>query len=360
MRRQRQCRRGFTLLEVVIALAVAAILVGALYVAVDLQLRYAQMSRDTIQNSTLERAVLAGMDADAAQVVGLCDPARFRFSSGQETPQTVPTTGGANANGSGAATGSSSANTSSSSNTSSASGTNSSASSSTTTGANGSTDVQSSFGSTSAVTNSSGTTNIVLPLGVMGDSQSLHLFISNLPREIYRSNAAFANAAAGNTPPVSDIRRVSYWLVGGGDGPGGLARQEISLSTSDDALENLPPDVDNENSFIIADEVRSLQFQYWDGTQWEDSWDSTEVGPDGVTPIGSPLAVAVTIGFAPKQTGPAQSDAPIHTVRHILVIPSANGMTLQTDEATGTSLQTTTSSNTTNSNSTTNGGGASP
>ena len=119
----------------------------------------------------------------------------------------------------------------------------------------------------------------MLPFGVMGDDQSLHLFISNLPREIYSSNGAFGATDPSNTPPpVSDIRRVSYWLVGGEDNPGGLARQEVSLATSDDALQNLPPGVDNENSFIIADEVRSLQFQYWDGTDWQDSWDSTNSG----------------------------------------------------------------------------------
>ena len=50
----------------------------------------------------------------------------------------------------------------------------------------------------------------------------------------------------------------------------------------------LPPDVENESSFIIADEVRSLQFQYFDGTDWQDSWDSTTLGSDGITPIGSP------------------------------------------------------------------------
>ena len=38
MRRQRRSRRGFTLLEMVIATAIAAILVGALYVAVEMQL----------------------------------------------------------------------------------------------------------------------------------------------------------------------------------------------------------------------------------------------------------------------------------------------------------------------------------
>jgi prepilin-type N-terminal cleavage/methylation domain-containing protein len=350
MRRQRRSRSAFTLLEMVIATAIAALLVGALYVAVDLQLRLAQMSRDTIQDSTLERALMARMDADAAQVVTLSDPARYRYQAGLDTVQPASTAGGAN---------SSSGNTANAStNTSNTSTTNTTSANSSTSSTSSSSGATSSFGSTSAVTNSSGATNIVLPLGVMGDSQTLHLFISNLPREIYSSSASFNNADAGTTPPMSDIRRVSYWLVGDSDNQGGLARQEIPLATSDDALQNLPPQVDNETSFIIADEVRSVQFQYWDGTAWQDSWDSTQLGPDGVTPIGSPLAVAVTVSIAPQQSEPGQADAPLRTFRHVLVIPSANGLTLQTEAATGTSTATTPS--TTNSSSTTNGGGASP
>ena len=192
----------------------------------------------------------------------------------------------------------------------------------------------------------------------MGDSESLHLFVSNLPREIFSSGN---NLASGDAPPGSDIRRISYWLVGGEDSPGGLARQEVPLATSDDALQNLPPGIDNENSFIIADEVRSLSFEYWDGTDWQDSWDSTTPGPDGVTPIGSPLAIAVTMGIAPS-TRPARGKPTSRCgrIRHVLVIPSANGMTLQTEAASGTSTQSTTNSTNSGTSSMTNGGGVSP
>ena len=85
-----------------------------------------------------------------------------------------------------------------------------------------------------------------------------------------------------------------------------MARQEIPLVTSDDALQNLPPGIDNESSYVLADEVRSLNFQYFDGTDWQDSWDSTALGADGVTPVGSPRAIAVTIGIAPSR-GPGTS-----------------------------------------------------
>jgi hypothetical protein len=319
------------------ATTIAVLLLGALYVAVNMQLQSAQMSRDTIQGSTLERALMARMDADAAQVIGLSDPARYRFQAGLDTTESSATA---------------------------TPGSTTPAPSPTPSATNMTPVAVGATGLSSAVTSSSsdgsGVSNVVLPLGVMGDSRTLHLYISNLPREIFSSGASLAATGAGDVPPpVSDIRRVSYWIVGGSDSPGGMARQEVSLATSDDALQNLPPGIDDETSFIIADEVRDLNFQYWDGTQWQDSWDSTTLGPDGVTPIGSPLAVAVTVQIALPHSGPPQGEEPLRTFRHILAIPSANGMTLQTAATSGTGAQPTTSTSP-NANSAMSGGGASP
>jgi prepilin-type N-terminal cleavage/methylation domain-containing protein len=296
MRNRRRSRPGFTLLEVILATTIALLLLGALYVAVDMQLGYAQMSRDNIEQSTVAREVLARMDADAARVVALSDPARFRFAAGLDTPDVTSSSAMTTPN----------ANATTNNNTTNSNNSNSSDSSTT----------------TSAGTNAP----IVLPLGVMGDSETLHLFVSDVPPELFTSGLNFNSQDQSNTPPVvSDLRRVSYWLVGGGDSPLGLARQEVPLVTSDDALQNLPPGLDNEASFILAEEVRSLSFQYFDGTEWQDSWDSTTLGPDGVTPVGSPAAIAVVIGLADLNAGPQQAGAPLKMFRHVLLIPSANG-----------------------------------
>ena len=53
---------------------------------------------------------------------------------------------------------------------------------------------------------------------------------------------------------------------------------------------------------VIAPEVQSLQLQYYDGTTWQSSWDSTVIGTDGITPLGPPAAIQITIGVQP--TGP--------------------------------------------------------
>ena len=346
MRRRHPSRRGFTLLEVVLATAIAVLLLGALYVAVDMQLGYMQMSRDVVEESTLSRALFTRMDNDASQVVGLSDPARFRFANGLDTPDVTSSSqqGGTSPGGASPAATTPAA----------ASSTTTPASTSTSSGA------ASSFGSTSATTTAAGVSNIVLPLGVEGDSETLHLFVSNLPREIYASGNSFADISSGAyTPPVvGDVRRISYWLVGGGDSPAGLARQDVPLATSDDALQNLPPGVDNESSYIIADEVRSLSFQYFDGQQWWDSWDSTELGPDGATPIGSPVAIAVTVGVARPHSPGQPADASLRMYSHTLFIPSANGITMlsQATSGAGSSSTTTGQSN----QSTASGGGVSP
>jgi Tfp pilus assembly protein PilV len=292
IRRQRRGRSGFTLVELVLATTIAMLLLGALYVAVDMQLRFAQNSRDLVEESTLARALLARIDFDVSQVVGLSDPGRFRIASGADAL--------------------SDPNATSSSTTSAAPTT-----ATPTSGASGGASSASPASSTST-TDSGTSTSIALPLGVQGDSETLHLFVSRFPRELY------VNLNSDTQPVVSDLRRISYWLPGGQDSPMGLARQEVPLVTSDDALQNLPPGIDKESTYVIADEVRELQFQYFDGTNWQDSWDSTLPGADGVTPIGSPCAIMVTLGVArPGANGN------LKTYRHVIAIQTANGATAQ-------------------------------
>jgi hypothetical protein len=313
VRRQRRGRSGFTLVELVLATTIAMLLLGALYVAVDMQLRFAQNSRDLVEESTLARALLARIDSDVSQVVGLSDPGRFRLAAGAD----------ALADPSATSSSTSTPSTTASSTTSSTSSTSASSSTSS---------------SGSASTTDSGTsTNVVLPLGVLGDSETLHLFVSRFPRELY------VNPDSDTQPVVSDLRRISYWLPDGQDSTTGLARQEVPLVTSDDALQNMPPGIEGEaSSYVIADEVRELNFQYFDGTNWQDSWDSTVAGADGVTPIGSPCAIAVTVGIA--RPG---ADGAVKTYRHVIAIQTANGNTPQAQSSQQSSASTT-------------GGGATP
>jgi hypothetical protein len=80
---------------------------------------------------------------------------------------------------------------------------------------------------------------------------------------------------------------------------------------------------------VLAPEVKSVQFQYFDGTDWQDSWDCTTSGDDGVTPIGPPQAIAVVVEIAVPQDGPKGEEPPTKRYRHVVACVTANGTTPQ-------------------------------
>src|SRR5207245_5664943 len=126
---------------------------------------------------------------------------------------------------------------------------------------------------------------------------------------------------------LSDLRRVSYWLAGGGE-PIGLARQEVTMVTSDQAMADVPPSIPDEASMVIAEEVKSLTFSYWDGTAWQDTWDGTTPGADGSTPVGPPVAIAVTLGIAsPGAAASTNADQQLKLHRHGVFVTTGNGTT---------------------------------
>jgi hypothetical protein len=138
----------------------------------------------------------------------------------------------------------------------------------------------------------------------------------------------------GQTPVVGDTRRITYWLIAGEGGQSGLARNEIKVATSPDSItagttgttgtDLMPTNVDLAKA-VIAPEVRSVKFRYFDGTEWQDSWDSTTLGADTITPIGSPRAIEITLGIA----RPGSKNAEPKTFRQVIFLPTANGTTQQ-------------------------------
>ncbi|HZT80376.1 MAG TPA: prepilin-type N-terminal cleavage/methylation domain-containing protein, partial [Gemmataceae bacterium] len=231
-------RLGYTLLEVLLALAIGVLLLAALYAAVRIQFRLTQSGRDRVERATLARSVLARMQSDIAPSLPPYDPTRTQAQGGS------PGGGGMQGGGS---QGGGSQGGSTQGGAASPSGSGSSGSGS---GSGGS------QSTTGAVTNLNGP--VTFNLGVQGDANHLTLYVSRAPREL---TAALA-AQAENPPLVSDLRRITYWLASGGTT--GLARQEIKVATSDDALN--APAYPDDASFIIAEEVQGVEFQYWDGT----------------------------------------------------------------------------------------------
>jgi type II secretory pathway pseudopilin PulG len=266
-------RSAFTILEILMALAIGVMLLGALYIAVSMQMRSAQVGRQMMQQNTLVRSLFSRIDNDLNATVNQTDPARWRNQN-----------------------------------------------------------ISSTMSVNTATTSSNGiwtTSTILLPLGGFGpsDDQHLNVFVVRFPREAYQQSSDDPNDTnTQNQLTVSDLRRISYWFVQGK----GLARQEYAQATSDDAQNmNAPPDDD---STIIAPEVTNVKFSYFDGTEWQDSWDGTQIipSPDGLTPLGSPRAIKIMLEFElPRDEFATDSNAARKTKQytHVILVNSASGPT---------------------------------
>lgn len=139
------------------------------------------------------------------------------------------------------------------------------------------------------------------------------------------ANTTDPNNPDPNAPATSDVRVVSYWIEPGK----GLCRQEIMQATSTDAQPGNAQysyDPSDPSMTILAPEVKNMTLQYFDGTNMNDTWDGTQLGADGLTPIGSPLAIVLTMDIATKSADPNE-DSPLKTYRHVIAIPTANGTT---------------------------------
>ena len=280
-------RPGFTLLEMLLATFVSVLLMGAVYVAVDIQLRHADAGRDAIGRDSLGRALLAAMTNDIKRCVN------------QVAPTLPPATSTSSSASSLAAASSTTPSTTSSNVTPSASATSNSGASSPATG------------SPASALPATGDT-MQFTLGVRGTPTTLTLYVSKLPKELDSSRAEM----------VSDLRLISYWLANDGTRPLGLARQEFKRVTSDEAngAAGLPVK-------LLADEVQSLEFRYFDGQSWVDTWDGTELGLDGLTPIGPPLLIEITLGIAmPNMDNHSRGQVSLKYYRHVVSIATADGV----------------------------------
>jgi hypothetical protein len=278
--RLRPSRPAYTLLEVVLASAIGVLLMAGLYTALELTLRNAQAGRDKVEQATLARSLFTRISGDILDNLGAPKPAQSGSSSGQ---------GGGGGGGGGSA---SAGNTAQSG--SSASGGSSSASGG------------------SVVSGLGGT--ITFNLGVQGDNSTLVLYVSRVPSEM----DAFWQGS--DVATASDLRRITYWLSSSG-----LSRQEIKLATSDDAI-GAPSDPPDDPSLVIAEEVKSVTFQYFDGSNWQDSWDGTQTpSAGGNNPQGPPVLVAVTLGLVIPGSSTESGDPKVRTFRYVIPIPTADG-----------------------------------
>jgi prepilin-type N-terminal cleavage/methylation domain-containing protein len=167
-------RAGYTLLEVMLAIAIGLLLVAALYVAMDVQFRYMQTGRDAVVEGQLARGILNRMSKDI----------RASLAALPNRTTTTPTSTNTQQQGSG----------------------------STGTGA------------TEEETTSQTTTTPQFNYGIVGDEYQMTLFVSALPPQ--GRDGFYAETGQ------ADLRKITYWL----DPEAGLARQEVYNLMTDTSM----------------------------------------------------------------------------------------------------------------------------
>ena len=281
-RRPSAIRAAFTLLEVLIAMAVSLLLLGAVYAALDLHWKYSSAGRDEVERAQLVRAIFQRMELDIRSVVyppPTASDASQMAGSGASTGGTSgSTTGQTTPSGAGTAGTAGSAGTAGTASTAST--------------ATGSTTTSTAADSTEALTQST--------VGVLGDSQTLMLHVSRPARHLDYGAVIDGQSSQQRS---SDLLSVAYFVAtSGGSGLQGLVGSRLGGGATgtarglarlegDRLMMNLADEQGNLDALaarteLLAPEVTVVQFLYFDGAEWLTDWDSTAVG-------GLPRAIRV-------------------------------------------------------------------
>ena len=146
-----------------------------------------------------------------------------------------------------------------------------------------------------------------LPLS--GGSNFIEFVRADVP-----SFATWNGGALGRSPvPITDLKRVSYRLQStDGTNVAGLLRSEepmvlraqASLNEEDSETNSMA----NARPEFVLEEIRFLQFRYWSGTNWLDSWSQSS----------PPAGVEVWLGAEPATNGMELADYPGDIFRRVI------------------------------------------
>lgn len=366
---RRPRRDGMTLLELILALALSVLVLGAVTMAIGLFLRTLDSRRSQVEETQIARAVLrmiaddlhgaiqqekldftqAGNQASSAGSA-LADAASGAAGGAGSTGTSGGT--GSGASGSGASGGSTNSGGSTAGGQSSSGSGSSGGSSGTGAGAN--TGSNSSGGAASGTPTDSGdasqnidqATTVPPVPGIFGNQYQLQVDISRIPRiEELMMRQTSMDGSAVDVP--SDMKTVAYYVRTTEAQPGtgfsaatagsalgkqlrrpGLVRRQMDRAVTMYASQSGRTTDLNKREQLVAPEVVGVEFRYFDGTQWLTSWDSIEqnrlpsaieiivaVQPGGEQFVNSPVAAAAS------PTDPA-AQAPL-MFRQLVRLPAA-------------------------------------
>ena len=89
-------------------------------------------------------------------------------------------------------------------------------------------------------------------------------------------------------------------------------------------INQLPPDIADAAKLVIAPEVTAVSFEYFDGVNWQATWDGTTAVGEESLPMGPPAAIAITLTVS--RHGAPGSDVPLapRVYRHVVFLPAGN------------------------------------
>jgi prepilin-type N-terminal cleavage/methylation domain-containing protein len=284
---RRTATAGFSLLEVLIALALSLLLVTAVYAAIDLYFQYSLAGRAEIAGQQLMRGLLHRLDSDLSSL-------SFALPASEPAAESSGQAAADSSQGSASSTGAGSSASSGAASSSFGSGQSSGISSSgSAADAFQSRDDQ----DAAAGVNFLGLSDAGLPenFGLIGTADLLHLSVSQPLREL-----AYAEVHE-NVQPGSrfgDRVIVTYGLAPISPDVLAALRQNPNVQRPDQGLgrrvrDVLAPeavDATLTSEDLLAWEVCELTFRYFDGTEWLESWDSPSLG-------ALPRAIEVTYGI---------------------------------------------------------------
>lgn len=311
---KRTPRSGYSLLEVLLALALSVVVFAAIAMGIQTHLSGLTRQKVMIERKQIARAVLAMMANDlrsgiqykAADYSGLENLAKTQqmMTNGMLDMMSDPTAGTADpADGGGTSAGAAGATGSPSAGAANG-------------GANaggGNTGGATSSGSTSSA--SSGSTSeeesdvmneeeVSFRPAMLGNESVVMIDISRLPR-LDQYNPLIASSQTLAQSP-SDVKSVAYFFSDSAGGaqpalefetaaPGGLYRRDI-----DRAVAAYMGEVDllsNPDNFtqLVASEVAEVRFRYFDGSDWQTTWDSADSG-------GFPMAIEISLIIDPARS----------------------------------------------------------
>ena len=295
--------RGFTLLELLIAIGLTSILMIALFSAMQIYFNLQLDGHEEITRQQIARTLLRQMTRDIQSTVFVKKDTTDEDDSSPSGSS--GSTGTSNSTGTSGSTGSTSG--SSTTTGGSPTGTTDGGTSSGTGSGTGSSTSTSTTGNTAAVDSTSAVMTTYTN-GIVGTADDLLLYVSRPEKNLSYVTAQSLTSTKDRT---SDLMIVRYLIAdtsaggissdiadrfaGSDNGAIGLVRITGDLYGMSTAVEDGEETGQNLVDKIDAKEVSKLQFRYFDGINWQEKWDSTSLNQ-------LPTAIEIVLTLRNTQT----------------------------------------------------------